>query len=130
MKTLPILALCAAFACSAAHAAPATHKPAATASVAKPAANNSALHGFWKSVNAEGIVLPGTMEFRADGSAVLAPKGEEKLEGTWVTKGKELHLTMPPYGTAQMQYAVNPKGLTLTYENGFKQKFVKEVPKK
>lgn len=130
MKTLTIFALCAAFACSSAQAAP-PGKPADKAAHAAPAtANNPVLNGFWKSVNDEGIILPGTMDFRADGSAVLAPKGEQKLEGTWATKGTELTLTMPPYGTAKMRFAVTPKGLTLTYENGMKQKFVKESIKK
>jgi len=130
MKTLTLFALCAALACSAAHADPAGKPASKTTSAATAAAHNPALFGFWKSVSAEGVILPGTMEFRADGSAELAPKGEEKLKGTWTTKGSELKLTMPPYGTAQMQYAVTSKGMTLTYENGMKQKFVKETTKK
>lgn len=130
MKTLTIFALCAAFACSAAQATPASKPTGKPGHAATATANNPALLGLWKSVNAEGLILPGTMDFRADGSAVLSPKGEQTLEGTWATKGTELILTMPPYGAAQMHYAATPKGLTLTYENGSKQKFVKEILKK
>jgi hypothetical protein len=131
MKTFTIFALCAALACSAAaQAAPAAKPTGKAAPVASATANNPALHGFWKSVNAEGIILPGTMELRADGSAELSPKGEQTLKGSWVIKGTELTLTMPPYGVAKMQYAISSKGLTLTYENGMKQKFVKETIKK
>lgn len=122
MKTLTLLTLCAALAGTVAHAAQPTAKPAATKS--------AGLAGHWKSVNADGHALPGTIELRADGHAVLAPEGQPRMEGIWHTKGADLTLEMPPYGTAQMQYALNAKGLTLTYENGVKQRFVKETAAK
>lgn len=126
MKILTFLTLCAALAGTAAHAAPPAAKPAAKHAAASPAA----LTGNWKSINADGNALPGTIELRADGHAVLAPQGQPRLEGTWRTKGADLMLDMPPYGVAQMQYAVNAKGLTLTYENGVKQRFTKDTASK
>lgn len=89
-------------------------------------AASPALTGTWKSVNAEGKALPGVIELRTDGSAVLAPEGETRLEGTWATEKSNLVLTMPPYGTASMEYSLDKKGLTLTYENGVKQRFIKK----
>lgn len=131
MKNLSALALCAALVCSAAHAAPPVKpvqtKPTASANAA---ATPAVLVGLWNSVNAEGNILPGSIELKADGHASLSPKGETHLEGTWRTEGKMLFLVMPPHGTAQMTYAISAKGLTLTYENGAKQQFKHSTTKK
>ena len=131
MKTFSILALCAVLFSTAASAAvpaakPATPAKAAAASPATPVA----LHGFWKSVNATGGAMSGSIDLRPDGKASLIPQGEIRLEGTWRVTGQNLILEMPPYGSSQMQYAIKAKRLTLTYENGVKQNFTLSVPKK
>lgn len=131
MKTLSILALCTVLFSTAAYAAVPTAKPAAPAKAATVSpATPAALHGFWKSVNATGGAMAGSIDLRSNGKATLMPQGEVRLEGTWRVDGKSLFLEMPPYGTSQMEYAIKAKRLTLTYENGVKQYFTLSVPKK
>lgn len=85
--------------------------------------------GTWTSVDANNGALHGVIVLKADKSASMqAQKGDKDLQtplmtGTWQTKGDSLILTMPPYGTSTMKYALKGNTLRLTYENNNVQNF-------
>lgn len=89
------------------------------------------LVGTWVAESAPDRGLKGLIILEASGKATLKPETQPTLEGTWATEGKELKLTMPPHGTAVMNWVLSPKSkLTLTYDNGSKQIFNKQKVKK
>lgn len=94
------------------------------------------LPGLWKSVNAENGALHGTMTFTKEGRLTLHPEGFDAMNGTWkkLPKASSLELTLNEVGTTKVDYRWIPAGkskarqLELTYDNGNKQRFEKEVP--
>lgn len=87
-----------------------------------------ALAGVWSSVNANKGALAGTIELRADHTLALSPQGKPTFQGTWATEPAEvLALTIPEAGQSSMQYKVRGNKLTLTYDNGNSQEFVRKT---
>lgn len=87
----------------------------------------SPLVGHWKSTSKEQLALKGTITLDGDGHAELAPEGYPAMEGTWQADKDQLTLTMPPTGSSKMSWKVSKNNLSLTYNNGTKQDFVRDA---
>lgn len=88
---------------------------------------NPKLVGTWKATAGSEKALSGVLELNKDGSAKLAPEGYDPLKGTWKATGPgALTLVMPPHGSSEMEYVLSKDKLTLKYNNGASQDFMRD----
>lgn len=81
--------------------------------------------GVWKSTEASATVTPGTLTLNKDGTAVLAPLGYEPLKGTYKADAKFIDISITDKGNAMLAYTLRGSELTVEYENGTTQHFMK-----
>lgn len=84
------------------------------------------LIGSWTSATAKNGALKGSIDIRADKTMTLKAEGEPVFTGTWeVQKPGTLKLTVPEAGSSEMSYKLKSLKLSLTYDNGNMQEFIK-----
>lgn len=102
--------------------------PVQAAAPAPQAALDAALVGTWVASNAVAGALEGSIVLNKDRTMVLRPQGKPDFPGTWaVPRAGTLFFDIPEAGGAEMAYSLKKTRLTLTYENGNVQAFVRQA---
>jgi hypothetical protein len=90
----------------------------------------NALVGTWQSVTAPKGALEGAIDLKSDHTLTLRAKTQPEFTGTWHETGVgRISFTIAEAGTSEMGYQLKKSKLTLTYDNGDKQEFVRQSSK-
>ena len=87
------------------------------------------LIGYWNAIDIAKGQVSGTMQVSADGTLSLSPRGYATAKGTWTASNNLLDMDMGALGKSSAGYSFNKNILTLQYEDGVTQKFVKVAEK-